>query len=249
MSETTLFLALAGLIGLFVGLLVASLFSGKESRKPKVKLPPADMIKQGYADEARLWYSPAGKKLAVEMDGEYYRDIEALTPEQRKKAQKLAGLFQTWAVLPQMAAAPVMPVEPEPVKKSPFAYEEPIDSPKVEPARDEEDFLGNLQSVIEEPQESPFTTTVTPEKEAARPLTITEQISEILDELIEKSGLKGQNIKLMENPGHGVDVYVGLEKFAGVDDVPYPQVRELIKTAVKLWEKEAEAYQRAQQKQ
>ncbi len=76
-------------------------------------------------------------------------------------------------------------------------------------------------------------------------MSITEQISEILDELIGKSGLKGQNIKLMENPDHGVDVYVGLEKFPGVDAVPYPQVREMIKTAVKLWEKEAEAQQRA----
>ncbi len=125
MPVTTLFLILAGLIGLFVGLLVASLFSGKESRNPKTKMPPADMVKQGFADQARLWYSPAGKKLAVEMDGDYYREFDALTQEQKKKVHKLVSHFQTWVALPQALAEPVKPAEPEPVKKSPFAYEEP----------------------------------------------------------------------------------------------------------------------------
>lgn len=245
MPVTTLFLVLAGLIGLFVGLLVASLFSGKESRNPKTKMPPADMVKQGFADQARLWYSPAGKKLAVEMDGDYYREFDSLTQEQKKKVQKLVNHFQTWAALPQALAEPVKPVEPEPVKKSPFAYEESEVVERNETPVGGDDFFGTLQSIIEEPEQAPFVPEIAPVFEVTRALTITEQISEILDELIEKSGLKGQNIKLMENPDHGVDVFVGLEKFPGVDAVPYPQVREMIKTAVKLWEKEAEAQQRA----
>lgn len=242
----TLFLILAGLIGLFVGLLLASLFSGKDSRKTKTKLPPVDMVKHGFADEARLWYSPAGKKLAVEMDGEYYRDFLALTQEQKKKVQRLGNLLQEWAAIPQAATEPVKAPEPEPVKKSPFAYQ-PVEEPLTVEAPAEEDFLGNLQSVVEETGETPFMPEVASVSEPIRKLSITEQISEVLDELISKSGLKDQNIKLMENPEYGVDVYVGLEKFQGVDAVPYPQVRELIKTAVQVWEKEAEAQQRSKQ--
>jgi hypothetical protein len=247
MSANTLFLILAGLIGLFVGLLFASLFSGKESRSAKQKLPPEDMLKQGFADEARLWYSPAGKKLVVEMDGDYYRESKALSQEQKKKIQRLLGLCQGWVEPVPPPDEPVKAPDPIPVQKSPFAYEHRDEVVEPSPQVEEDDFMGNLQFLMEESPASPFTEAVEPKIDDVHKLSITEQISEILDELIAKTDVQEKNIKLIENADHGVDVFVGLEKFPGVDAVPYPQVRELIRTAVQLWEKEAEAQQRAKQ--
>ena len=53
-----------------------------------------------------------------------------------------------------------------------------------------------------------------------------------------------KGVKLVENENHGVDVWVGVEKYNGIEEVPYPQVKELIREAVLRWEQENEAANR-----
>jgi nucleoside permease NupC len=66
---TPLYLVLAGVIGLLIGLLIANIFSGKESRVQKADQPPKDLQKEGFVDAVNLWYSPAGKKIVTQLDG------------------------------------------------------------------------------------------------------------------------------------------------------------------------------------
>ena len=74
--------------------------------------------------------------------------------------------------------------------------------------------------------------------------TITQQINAILQEMLQTTDLADKGIRLEENPNHSVDVFVGAEKYSGIEEVPYPQVRSLIHEAVLRWEQETNPQQR-----
>lgn len=66
--------------------------------------------------------------------------------------------------------------------------------------------------------------------------TIVGQIDEILQERLAGSSLEGRNIKLTEDTREGVVVWIGTDRYLGVDAVPDPEVRQEIKAAVSTWE-------------
>ncbi len=70
----------------------------------------------------------------------------------------------------------------------------------------------------------------------ARKKSIVEQIDDILQELIVKTPLKDQKIRLSEMYNKGVVVWIGQNYYEGIDGVPDEQVKSLIKMAVKKWE-------------
>lgn len=352
----TLLYVLVGVIGLLVGLLIASLFGRGDSKK-RADLPK-ELKEYGFIEEADLWYSPALKSVLTHMDGEYFKDYNALSRDQKKKVYHLQKLWGEWAaagkepesqtpteVLPQEAAASAVYVpvsqykqpEPElepyqvvdsrpPFSEVPLEVEQPEVDPLaelqrvaleetteeveplqvspdgvLEPEIQEEIPQPDLHSILEddvvapavpeamfatepvevpdvpvsglepepvevpevpvseveaEPVEVPEVpaSEVEPEpvsvleepaveieKEPVKeePLTIAGQISKIMDEMLEGNPLKEKGVKLIENQKNGVDVWVGLEKFDGIGAVPYPEVQELIRNAVKRWEQES----------
>lgn len=309
----TLYLLLAAVIGIFIGLLVASLFTTREPRSKQE--PPREAVKEGFGEVARLWYSPAGKRLMVEMEGGQYKEFTSLSKEQQAKVVRLADLLNDWVVEPVETAetfveeaprevpqmyVPIVPDgqdEPEepyqPVYREPdFAFdlveeepalkvEEPI-TPFASADQEEADLVSALQESLNEEMESPedeepsvkvdepITPFVSAEQEEADlvsvlqesldeemetpedeepaitpDLSITQQISAILDEMLAGTELQDKGIRLWENEDHGVDVWVGVEKFEGIEAVPYPQVRQVIRDAVLRWEKETESQQRS----
>jgi hypothetical protein len=71
-------------------------------------------------------------------------------------------------------------------------------------------------------------------------LTMVEQIDEILQEVIDNSEKPDKKIRLIEEPNEGVAVWVGSEHYIGIDAVPDPIVKDLIRLAVKEWDKRTE---------
>ena len=47
-------------------------------------------------------------------------------------------------------------------------------------------------------------------------------------------------VRLTEFPNKGMTVLVGLEKYEGIDDVPYERVRTVIRESVSEWERRAD---------
>lgn len=266
---TPIYLVLAAVIGLLVGLLIANIFSGRESRDQKKNQPPKEMQTEGFIDAIRLWFSPAGKKIIIEMDDEYYREPNTLTTDQKTRVLKFLSLWQEWAgqnvkiqpVTPQEEVYPAAemkyveefePAEvakPEPDMYEEFKFEERI-LPEVEKTPEEQfapippfksspeeyDAVSDLQASLEYQEEEPQAEPV--EK---KNLSITEQIGAILEEMLEGTPLKEKGIKLIENQLHGVDVWVGMNKYEGIDSVPDQEVKDLIRNAVIRWEQENES--------
>jgi hypothetical protein len=68
-------------------------------------------------------------------------------------------------------------------------------------------------------------------------LSIVQQIDFILQEHMVNTPLAKRGIRLQESPQGGVEVYVGLQKFHTVDDVPDEIVKTTIRAAIAEWEK------------
>ncbi len=233
-EPTSLFLFLAAFIGLLVGLLIASIFSSKDSRSSKKRSAPKEMEKEGFEEAATLWYSPAGKRIITELDGEFYRDTNTLSTDQKTRVLKLFTLWKEWAEQEKMTL-PV--VEPQQEIKAPEETTPSIPQTPVQPFKmesDEFDAVSELQQSYEISEEKE----IPPEPDLQRNLSITEQISKILDEMLEGTPLKEKGVKLIENQQNGVDVWVGLEKYSGIDAVPDPAIKDMIRAAVLRWEQE-----------
>jgi hypothetical protein len=72
-----------------------------------------------------------------------------------------------------------------------------------------------------------------------------EQINDVLGAMLINTPDQKRAIHLTDNGHEGVLVWVGLEKFNGVDEVPYPEVQQLIRAAVAKWEEQTEARNKA----
>ncbi len=267
--QDPIFLVIAGAALLLVGLLLGSLLGGRGNKSAKPGKEVEEIKKEGYSDIARLWYSPATKKLIAEMDEAVYREFAGLDADRQKKIVRLSELFTSWvntapAVEEKPAEAPEVKVEekveenpvdllrdetliqetiparparPGSTKPLPFVESEPIRSipqpaaAPVQPAREEP--VAPFQVRESQPAE------LIPEEPKSK--SISGQINDVIDDLIKTSPLRDKGVRLVDRDDHGIDVIFGGEKFSGIDAVPYPDVKALIKAAVTRWERETAA--------
>lgn len=75
-------------------------------------------------------------------------------------------------------------------------------------------------------------------KEPAPEKSIASQIDDILQEKLADSPLQNRAIRLMELPGKGMVVMVGLKQYDRIEDVPDEEIRKLIRSCVLEWEHE-----------
>jgi len=88
-------------------------------------------------------------------------------------------------------------------------------------------------SVFTAPIESLLTP---PESPARMGSSIVEQIDAILQDLLADSPYANHRIRLVEEPHHGVVVWVGLERYGSIEEVPDEGIRSIIQEAVRRWE-------------
>jgi len=251
-TQSTLVLIIVGLAGLFVGLLVSGLFANRDAKARKASRPTPEMEKEGFLEVARLWYSPTSKSIMPELDGEFIPDHASLTPDRQKKIFRISDLLSEWVrKIPPEVAQPVAKME-EPPAPSPFTSVPPadeesqpspfIETPQVESFTPPSDaFTPQAMSTLDDETEN-FLSAEDEEPDenlVIKPRTIAGQISLILEDMVQTSSLREKGIKLIEREDHGVDVWIGMEKFDGVESIPYPEAKQLIKAAASRWEKEA----------
>jgi uncharacterized lipoprotein YajG len=76
-----------------------------------------------------------------------------------------------------------------------------------------------------------------PEEKNIATLSIVNQIDTVLQTRLMNTQFAKSGIRLQESVQGGVEVYVGLQKFSTVDDVPDEAIKSEIRAAIAEWEK------------
>jgi len=152
-------------------------------------------------------------RYALEMDGAPVSGV--LSPDKKKRLIELITIFRPWLEGGQPAQAVSQPAASFQSPLAPVSSQEPVFVP--------------AQPV------APLTKKAEPEKNFAS-LSIVQQIDTVLQARLVNTPLEKQGIRLQESPQGGVEVYVGLQKFLAVEDVPDTFIKSEIRGAIADWE-------------
>jgi len=159
----------------------------------------------------RLWLD-AAERPNLELDGQGV-DTARISEPHRKRLVGLLSVMRPWIEGRPAAAAP-QPAPPSTVAAVPPSFAPPppapIATPVIPPAKKDE--------------------------KPAAPLSIVAQIDEILQARLASTTFAGRGIRLQESPEGGAIVWVGMQQFAGVADVPDPEIQAIIRAATTEWE-------------
>jgi hypothetical protein len=202
-----------------------------------------------------LWSKTAHGPLAADLYGKTFINREEVSDADKNRLVQDIRTIEAWFGIstaksitvngtPLQAGSPQKPQldrsnEIPPLPITPIAQQEeplPPPSPVVEPTQvDPEAVLAEMDApapVIAVPARLDNRSKVKPPE----PKSIVQQINDILQDKVVKSDQPDIAIKLQETP-QGVLVWVGNHSFQGIDAVPDGSAKEMIKAAVKEWEK------------
>jgi hypothetical protein len=255
-------------VGFIVGAIVAYVAArsqpGKQPKSPDFTL--FNERKKRFDEIVGLWRERAGGKVVVWFEDKMLESPKSLDPIRRRRLESAEHDFQTWLATDE----PVAPVEagknaaidsrltsvtrtptgplstPARKQTGPLmtAARTPT-GPLTAPARPS---TGPLQIRKPAPQKEdiPQPATVAEETprpaKVAKPLSIVDQINDILQETIKDTPLANRMIRIVEDPREGVVVWIGLEHFPGVDSVPDPEVKAALRKAANEWERRTELH-------
>lgn len=229
-AQSTSFLVgvlLVAVILLALGGLAAWLYSA--SRKPVARKP--EVGAKGELQELfRLHRERLSKKLVLETGGTFFRSHNELSVNQVDQLSILLGELVSWLGKPELTQRAV---EAKPQASDSGELETIAATLRLpeEPAREHSvlgDPLGTLVNALEADVPK-----LTPE-----PKSIASQVDAILQARLKVAGMEERVVRLEELPGAGISVLVGSERYGSIDEIPDPEVRGLIRSAVTEWEKQ-----------
>jgi hypothetical protein len=177
-----------------------------------------------------LGHDAHSQGLLVQVDGRVYRDEDELDVEQRRRVAVAAYELNQWIEEPrpvsQLGALQISqpPAAPPPTLTSAPAPAQPANpKPEAAPAKPKQKW--GLSQVLEAYMKPP----------EPKPLSMTQQVDEILQKRLAGTDLAEREISLIEAADHSMRVIVGSEQYEAVDAVPDEAVRAAIQAAVAEW--------------
>jgi hypothetical protein len=236
-----------GIVALILGWVMGRI-DRRNAREKENKKPPevVERIVEKVIPDTSLLSITLDEQMrpVVKLDGE---PVSALGPEQR---QRMIGLINILRPLLDVRAAPVQ-IQPKPGPITQLLTPDPDSAPTpsgVAPLPPQAG-AGPISQrmappLTPAPEVKPVPVKISfggaPKKqsqELARPSTIAAQIDEILQGKLVGHPLAQQGIKVMDSATGGVTIVVGNQRFEGVGDVPYPEVKAVLQQAIAEWEK------------
>ncbi|HAV77545.1 MAG TPA: hypothetical protein DCX53_09365 [Anaerolineae bacterium] len=158
-------------------------------------------------------------KLTLDLDGIRINQ-PILTSEQRKRLIELLNVTRPW-LEGKPASPPSTKTTPPP---APLPESKPVIS---SPPRQ------NAQASAPQQMQVPKKKKDEPE---APPTSIVGQINLILQARIANTPISSRGVALLESSSGGVNVYVGANKYEGVEAVPDEEIKATIRAAIAEWE-------------
>jgi hypothetical protein len=199
---------------------------------------------RNWQEVANLWRDRQNGKLIFQIDTEHYMHGEDLSTRERELLRSIGRDLNRWL---------------DPAQAAQQQDEQPAQSI---PTRDNYPTVETKQKIqaFEKPQKVNRNTHEKPLHLDMRPVNIlasalemdikqpsvseqsmVTQVDAILQEKLPLAGIKKGAIRLTEFPQSGMVVWVGLEQYNGIDEVPYKRVRSIIRESVSEWENRAVA--------
>jgi hypothetical protein len=248
-------------LGFLASVLLNTLVDDGEAPTAEVDQTPPGGRKGGYTVVVRLWRERGSGTLVVEMDGKSMVSPGPLNEVQRERLERTARDLRAWLGMGLSGQEPVQAERAEltslkpaqleqadidlsraigPVPDKPAPVQKPV-APTPQPAststsapvsRPDSPSLAPARGVAPQPAAPKG-------KEELAPVakSIAMQIEDILQDMIAGTPLAQRGIHVMEDPIRGVVVQDGLKNYEGIDAVPDPEVKGIIRSAVQEWEK------------
>ena len=224
-DSTSIFLiaAICVVIGFFIGRLVSSL---RESQKPDSTHPDWDEVLQ-------VWRDPRKDDLIVTIQDDAYERGRDIDPKSRNMIHQALMQLLHWLdpKRPGPAAEDVKEIPsgtPASIPPDyPLELPEPVETNKPRQIFNPRNALAN--AMLFDIPDSAF-----------KPESIVEQIDNILQLVLKESDMEESAVRLMDMPGKGMVVVIGLDMYDEIDDIPDGQIKSLIRQSVWLWENRKE---------
>jgi len=188
--------------------------------EPAPILPPSNINNLAEADDVEVLsaWRTRSNKLWLAMDGTRLKDKAALQPGQYQRLLNLVIDLRPWletarsdTPIPVVAQQPLRSAAPAPAVAKPAVQ---VGKKNGAPADEVVPPAPVLDSIIQ-------------------------QIDKVLQVKLETSSFKERDIQLVEGPGGIVIVKDGINRYEGLDGIPDPEIKNLIRQAVADWEKGA----------
>jgi hypothetical protein len=160
--------------------------------------------------------------MTLDLDGVRV-NTSAFSHEQRKRLIEMLNVMRPWLEGKPSPAAPVT-TPPPPSKPAPASVHAASPAPQPVPVKPAQI---TSPAIVQNKKDEPST----------GPTTMVGQINAILQERITGTKFANPGVVLLETPAGGVNVYVGLNKFEGIDSVPDEEIKSVIRAAIAEWEK------------
>jgi hypothetical protein len=163
---------------------------------------------------------------------------DGLSPEQRARLVNVIVQIRPWIdgkvvgapVTPPVSPAPAGPPPPIPGVTVPMpATVAPVTAPAAPAGPPRIDIARGFRSLLENEVKKP---------EALQARSIIGMIDDVLQRKLAMSPLADRHIRLEEGSVGEVIVYVGVQRYSGVDAVPDEAIKALIKQAIAEWDKQ-----------
>jgi hypothetical protein len=227
---TILYIFLAVIVGWFIGFLDSNLRTSKKIEAAEMKMKEAEKkiaeAEQNF--QSTLQDDPGLLRLKIN-DGRFTLEVDGtlvpreISPDRKKRLIELVTILRQWLDSGQSATAVSQPAAPVQVQPAPDPVQVVVPVPVASP----------LQPLLQPlfPPKKPE-----PEKDI-KSLSIVQQIDTVLQARLADTALAKRGVRLQESIQGGVEVYVGLNKFHAVDDVPDEEIKAAIRAAIAEWEK------------
>ena len=195
----------------------------EEQEKKEQPAPPPVKVD----DPGLLRIKNESGTMTLDLDGQRVTPT-SLTPDQRKRLIEMLNIMRPW--LEGKSASVPPPTSPPPPKPTPAPAPSTTAPPqpaiKPVPSTPVNSSTGkNKKDKDDEPE--------------AVPTSIVGQINMVLQKNIADTPLASRGVTLMESISGGVNVYVGVQRYEMIDDVPDEEIRAAIRAAISEWENTA----------
>ena len=191
--------------------------------KPPAVAPPVTVK---VDDPGLMRIKNENGQFTLDLDGTRV-NVSAFSADQRKRLIEMLNLMRPWLEGKPVPAPVVSTPAPPPPAPMPVADTRQDAPVAVAPS------TPSLTPRPAAPNERPKPKDDRPTAPAT---SIVGQIDAILQERLAGTTLEDRGVFLAQSPDGSVNVYVGLTRYAGIDDVPDAEIKAAIRAAISEWE-------------